>query len=198
MAIDKLKNDNGFWTSAPNHDPKRGFRFQVRLGTAGVLWYAKKADKPTLSFGETEHHYLNHKYYWPGKAEWNEVSLTLVDPVEPDLAGELVAALEEMGYRIPGGTTDDEFATPSKKGAVSTWGGGTGEDHDDVQIIQIDAEGKALETWTLKHAWIKEVTFGELDYGSEDLTEVTIKFRYDWATFVSGAPNADPVERFKV
>ena len=43
--------------------------------------------------------------------------------------------------------------------------------------------GEELEKWTLKHAWIKEVTFGDLDYGSEDLTEVTIKFRYDWATF---------------
>ena len=42
-----------------------------------------------------------------------------------------------------------------------------------------------LEKWTLWHAWIKEVTFGDLDYGSEDLTEVTIKFRYDWAQFDS-------------
>ncbi len=198
MAIDKLNNENGFWTGAPTNDPKRGFRFKVRMGTAGVLWYAKKADKPTLSFGETEHHYLNHKYYWPGKAEWNEVTITLVDPVEPDLAGELVSALADMGYRIPAGTTDEEFRTPSKKDAVSTWGGGTDGAQDDIQIIQIDAEGNALETWTLKHAWIKEVTFGDLDYGSEDLTEVTIKFRYDWATFISGAPGADTTERFTV
>jgi hypothetical protein len=188
MGIENLGNPNGFWTSAPNHDPKRGFRFQVRLGQTGILWYAKKADKPTLSFGETEHHYLNHKYYWPGKAEWNEITLTLVDPVEPDLAGDLIGALEAMGYRIPAGTGDDEWSTPSKKGAVETWGGNTKDAQDDVQIIQIDAEGKALETWTLKHAWIKEVTFGELDYSSEDLTEVTIKFRYDWATFESGSP----------
>ncbi len=44
-----------------------------------------------------------------------------------------------------------------------------------------------LETWTLKHAWIKEVTFGDLDYGSDELTEVVVKFRYDWAQFDSPA-----------
>ena len=200
MGIENLGNANGFWTSAPNHDPKRAFRFQVQLGPH-LLWYAKKADKPTLSFGETVHDYLNHKYYWPGKAEWNEVTITLVDPVEPDLAGDLVSALEAMGYQIPGGTSDTgDFATPSKKAAVATWGGGTADNaQDDVQIIQIDAEGNALETWTLKHAWIREVTFGELDYGSEDLTEVTIKFRYDWATFESGAPERTLTqEAFKV
>ncbi len=193
MGIENLGNANGFWTSAPNHDPKRGFRFKVELGTAGVLWYAKKADKPTLSFGETEHHYLNHKYYWPGKAEWNEVTITLVDPVQPDLAGDLVHALEGMGYVIPAGTDDNQFSTISKASAVKSRGGltsgpGTDDPTDDVRIIQIDAEGAPLETWTLKHAWIKEVTFGDLDYSSEDLTEVTIKFRYDWATFDSGSP----------
>ena len=26
---------------------------------------------------------------------------------------------------------------------------------------------------------------GELDYGSEELTEIVIKFRYDWAEFMS-------------
>ena len=53
--------------------------------------------------------------------------------------------------------------------------------NEDVIIIQIDELGNPLEKWILKHAWIKEVTFGELDYGSDDLTEVMVKFRYDWA-----------------
>tara|TARA_R110000824_G_scaffold36468_2_gene113386 strand:+ start:515 stop:1111 length:597 start_codon:yes stop_codon:yes gene_type:complete len=179
-----------FWTQSPGRDPKRSFRFKVEFGQSGPLWYAKKADKPTLSFGESTHQYLNHTYYWPARAEWNEVTITLVDPVQPDLAGDLVSSLEAMGYFIPAGTTDTEFQTPSKAKAVAELGGGTTGDSDDVRIIQIDEDGTAVETWTLKHAWIKEVTFGDLDYGSEDLTEVTIKFRYDWASFQSGAPDS--------
>ena len=79
---------NNFWTNTPTRDPKRGFRFRVLIPgiDPNFLWYAKKADKPTVSFGEASHSYLNHTYYWPGRAEWNEVSVTLVDPIEPALA----------------------------------------------------------------------------------------------------------------
>jgi hypothetical protein len=185
-------NEGTFWTSSPGRDPKRGFRFKVEFGVSGPLWYAKKADKPTVTFTESSHNYLNHTYYWPARTEWNEVTVTFVDPVKPDLAGDLVQSLINAGYQIPAGVSEAaNFASPSKAKAVSDFGGGTPEDTDDIRIIQLDEDGEALETWTLKHAWIKEVTFGDLDYGSEDLTEVTVKFRYDWATFMSGAPESD-------
>ena len=50
-----------FWTQSPGRDPKRSFRFKVEFGQSGPLWYAKKADKPTLSFGESTHQYLNQE-----------------------------------------------------------------------------------------------------------------------------------------
>jgi hypothetical protein len=130
------------------------------------------------SITESSHQYLNHTYYWPAKTEWNEVDITLVDPVEPDLSGDLISTIQEAGFRIPGGTTNpSDFSTPSKKGFVDATG--------IIVIEQIDEEGNSLEKWTLWHAWVKEVTFGELNYGSEDLTEVMVKFRYDWAQFDS-------------
>jgi len=52
---------------------------------------------------------------------------------------------------------------------------------DQIEIVQIDANGNALETWTLNNAWIKKVAFGELDYSSDDINEVTLTIRYDWA-----------------
>ena len=184
-------NGGNFWTAAPGRDPKRGFRFRVEFGVSGPLWYAKKADKPTVTFTESTHNYLNHTYYWPARTEWNEVTVTFVDPVQPDLAGDLVQSLVNAGYQIPAGVTDNaQFASVSKAKASLDFGGGTDAESDDIRIIQIDEDGESLETWTLKHAWIKEVTFGDLDYGSEDLTEVTVKFRYDWATFESGAPES--------
>ena len=185
MSFDTLKGGT-FWTQSPQRDPKRGFRFQVQLGDSGPIWYAKKADKPSLSFEEASHAYLNHTYYWPARAAWNEVTITLVDPVAPDLAGNLASALQGMGYIIPGGTSNPaDFKSPSKKSATEQFGNGEPGGGDDIRIIQIDEDGAELEKWTLKNAWIKEVTFGELDYSSDDLTEVTIKFRYDWAEFLS-------------
>ena len=50
-----------------------------------------------------------------------------------------------------------------------------------MNIRQIDDDGKPLETWILKNAWIKDVNFGSLEYGADDLLEIQLKFRYDWA-----------------
>ena len=167
-----------FWTQSPARDPKRAYRFRVQFGNSGNLWYAKSATKPSISITESSHQYLNHTYYWPAKTEWNEVDITLGDPVEPDLSGDLISTIQEAGFRIPGGVTNNtDFSTPSKRGFVDATG--------IIVIEQIDEEGNSLEKWTLWHAWVKEVTFGDLDYGSEDLTEVTVKFRYDWAQFDS-------------
>ena len=168
-----------FWTSPVlARDPKRAYRFRVQFGNSEFLWYAKSVTKPTITITESSHQYLNHTYYWPAKTEWNEVDVTLIDPVEPDLAGDLIATIQDAGFVIPAGANNpSDFSTPSKRGFVDATG--------TVIFEQIDSDGVMLEQWTLNNAWIKEVTFGDLDYGSEDLTEVTVKFRYDWASFSS-------------
>tara|TARA_R100001510_G_C7608108_1_gene172511 strand:+ start:388 stop:972 length:585 start_codon:yes stop_codon:yes gene_type:complete len=171
-----------FWTSSNStRDPKRSFRFRVQIQGIddNYLWYAKTATKPTISFGEATHSYLNHTYYWPGRAEWNEVDVTLVDPVSPSLGGNMAALIQAAGYEIP--RTSSDFSTMSKSRAQQPLG--------TVTIEQIDEDGNIIEKWNLNNAWIRELTWGDLDYGSDDLTECTIKFRYDWATLdVKGAP----------
>ena len=170
---------SNFWTNAPTNDPKRAFRFRVKIpGIDGnYLWYAKTANKPTVSFGEASHSYLNHTYYWPGRAEWNEVTVALVDPIAPQLGGNMAALIQAAGYTIP--ADSNQLKTMSKRDSVLLL--------DKVIIEQIDEDGKGIEKWTLNNAFIKELTWGDLDYSSDDLTECTIKFRYDWATL--DAPN---------
>ena len=51
-----------------------------------------------------------------------------------------------------------------------------------VMITQIDAEGNPLETWTLWNAFIVNLKFGDLAYGEDDLTELTVDLKYDWAS----------------
>ena len=40
---------------------------------------------------------------------------------------------------------------------------------------------KPVEEWVLYNAWVKDVKYGELDYTSDDLTEITLTLRYDFA-----------------
>ena len=163
-------------------DPKRKFRFTVEFqginATQGgaMLWYAKTAAKPSFSIGEVEHSYLNHKFYYPGSVTWNTIALTMVDPVEPDMTATLSDIVVASGYSPPTDATSLGSISKAKAaGALGT-----------VIITQIDSDGNPLETWTLWNSFIKDVKFGDLEYGGEgDLTEVALELRYDWARVVT-------------
>jgi len=167
-----------FWTDARLQDPKRQYRFLVTLGgmSNGATWYSKTATKPELSFTTVEHNYLNHRFYYPGRAEWSEVTVTLVDPVSPDAASETAKIIQNSGYNPPKNSND--ATTISKRKAVDAL--------NTVVISQIDDEGNALESWTLRNAFITKVSYGQLDYSSDDMTEISLTIRYDFAELKAG------------
>ena len=160
-------------------DPKRKFRFTVSFTgvTAAqggaVLWYAKTCDKPGFTIESAEHKYLNHTFWYPGSVSWNEINMTLVDPADPDVAATLSDVVTASGYKPPTDATNESMTTMSKAKSAGALG--------TVIITQIDAEGKPLEQWTLWNGFITEVNYGQLEYGGNDLTELTVKLRYDWA-----------------
>ena len=162
-----------FWTDAQFEDPKRAYRFLVDIGRMpnGATWYAKSCKKPEITISTIEHNFLNHKFYYPGRAEWAEVTVTLVDPVSPDAAINTAALIRAGGYNPPKNVND--AATISKQASVAAMGS--------VRISQINSEGQAVETWTLWKPFITGVTYGDLDYSSDDMTEITMTIRYDWA-----------------
>jgi len=167
---------SAFWSEA-GLEPKRAYRFRVQIPEVGgnFMWYAKKVNKPALSVTEHAHKYLNHTFYYPGKVEWTEITLSLVDPVDPDVGATCADLLTQSGYVVPTqAATDSDFQTVSKGKSVGALG--------QVMIEQIDSDGGIVEKWTLNNAWIKEVKWGDLDYEGEDLTTIDITLRYDWAT----------------
>ncbi len=167
------------------NDPKRKFRFTVEFQGVqssqggAILWYAKTVNKPSFQIAEAEHKYLNHTFYYPGSVTWQDISVTLVDPVSPDMAATLSDIVVQSGYSPP--TTADALGSMSKAKSAGALGS--------VIITQIDAEGKPLETWTLWNAWIKEVKYGDLEYGGDDLTEMTVTLKYDWARVETTNPS---------
>ena len=163
-----------FWTQS-SLEPKRKYRFLVDLGpsyTDSAQWYAKMATKPSFRFTTTEHAYLNHKFYYPGRVEWQEVSVTLVDPVSPDAMAETLQIIQDSGYQIPNNM--NETSTISKARSVEKLG--------HVKIAQIDSFGAPLETWTLNNAFITNVEMGDLSYSEDTLSEIKLTFRFDWAS----------------
>ena len=174
------------------NDPKRKYRFTVEfpglmgtgntnqvadtIATDGIVWYAKSVSKPSVTVSETDHTFLDKKFYFPGRVEWNTVTLTLVDPADPTQAKDAVAQMnkliENSGYTMFKGP--DDLVTMSKAKSAAAIGS--------VVINQIDSEGAAIESWTLKNPFIKDMKFGDLDYTGDELIELTMEIRYDWAT----------------
>ena len=155
-----------FWatplTKAGQGDPKRKFRFTVQfdgldLDGSGLLWFAKSVSKPAITITEADHTFLDKKYYFPGRAEWSTVNLTLV-------------------------------ATMSKGKSSRALGA--------VVINQLNGEGTTIESWTLNNPFIKDAKFGELDYTGDELIELSLEIRYDWATCTVFDAEGNEVESF--
>jgi hypothetical protein len=171
-----------FWSTnfgedATLQDPKRKFRFTVEIQGVqsaqggATLWYAKTCSKPAFQIANTEHKYLNHTFFYPGAVTWQDVSITLVDPVSPDMAATLSDIVVQSGYSPP--TDANSLTTMSKAKAAGALGS--------VIITQIDHDGNPLETWTLWNSFLTEVKYGDLAYGDDALTEMSITLKYDWA-----------------
>ena len=182
-----------FWTSALS-EPKRKHRFILRIpdlivpngpleGQSFPEYLAKSVTKPSYTVSTTDHKFLGNTYYYPGAVTWNEVTAVIVNSVSPDGNELLYQALQQMGYLKPD-IQEDIFqdnlpaSTPNKAAALATLG--------EVQFEELSGNGGTLGIWKLQNAFITNVTFGDLDYAGEDLLDITIQFRYDWATYDVG------------
>jgi len=158
-------------------DPKRKFRFTVEFQGinaaqgGALLWYAKSCDKPKFEISSTEHKYLNHTFYYPGSVTWQEISVAMVDPVDPDMTATFSDMVVQSGYSPP--TDANALGSISKAKAAAALG--------TVTITQIDSDGNPLEVWTLWNAFLTKMETESLEYGSDELSTTTVGLKYDWA-----------------
>lgn len=110
------------------------------------------------------------------------MTATLVDPGDPDVAQTMDNILRNSGYLIPEGP-DTAPVTLSKGASVRQM------NTVRIQQIQNDYSGdtinpsnvNVIEEWQLYGAWVKDVKFGDLAYEDDNMTEVTVELRYDYA-----------------
>ena len=166
-----------FWNSSAL-EPKRQHRWLLQLGKGLESYAVKTTDKPSFTINESEHNFFGHKFFYPGQVSWNEISVTLVDPVDPDASGALHRALEMSGYKTPDNADISKpmLDTVSKEKSVQAIG-------PQIVLAQYDGDNREIERWTLYNPWIKDVSFGNLDYGSDDLVEIELTIRYDFAKY---------------
>ncbi len=172
-----------FWLNdAITSEPKRNFRWYMMFsGNASLenfVYALKKVDLPKATIKEAEHQYLNHKFYYPGRLEWNTINISMASvrgaSANDDAARQLYTALNNAGYIVPNDV--NARSTISKKLFADTIG-------TSIDIVQIDAAGNPINKFKLVNPFFTEVSWGSLDYTSEDITELTMTVRYDYAQY---------------
>ena len=131
---------------------------------------------------EVEHNYLDNKFYFPGRVSWNDVSLTLVDPISVDAVAKTNQLLTGQGYVVPQ-DPNDNITMSKNKGTAAL---------QKVIITIFNAEGVDIEAWTLNQVFIKSAKYGDLDYSNDDLRTIEIGLKYDWATCETKSPSGTP------
>ena len=180
-----------FWGQA-NAEPKRQFRFELSFtrrngNSAGDIpvWSVKTATKPVAEISTITHQYIDHTFNFPGRVTWQPITVTLVDPVNPDLSFAFLDVLGAAGYKYPDTDTIARKSL-SKKAFTETIG--------NVKLKQIDADNRTVEEWTLINPIITNIDFGgTLSYESDEVVEVQCTITYDWAELSkSGVSSTTP------
>lgn len=171
---------SGFWSTANgNSEPKRNYRFLVQLEglNSSPLWYAKSVNVPNFIVTNVTHTFLDNEYHFPGKVQWQDISLTLVDPISENAVKQTNQMIITSGYTVPAAAVNvgDASASTLSKQKMNN------DALRSVTITVIDGEGAQVEKWTLMNPIITSAKFGDLDYTNEDLKTVEIGLKYDWA-----------------
>jgi len=178
-----------FWNSV-QMDPKRQFRFVLQFPTAVVgtkipEYVIKTVTKPKVTITSTPHTYLDHEFKFPGRVTWDPISITLVDPgsTNEDMAQSLMNKLGLSGYKYPGTNAVSKISLSKEKASVAV---------GRVDIVQLNAEGKQTEVWSLHNPFLTSIDFGSLDYSSDELSEISIELVYDWAVLNGSSASEAP------
>ena len=166
----------------PLTEPKRKFKFILNI--AGIPAYVvKTTDRPSVTVGEATHEFLVHNFYFPGRVTWNEINISLVDPIDPDVSKRLLDLVKNAGYVFPsdfsGSPSDPNFLRKSlgKSNFIDQLG--------QVTIDTLNTAGETIETWRLNNVWVKSVTYNQMSYSDKGLIELNLGIRYDWAELES-------------
>jgi len=146
-----------------NFEPKVANRFIMYI--EGVPAYLiKAAGRPELQQNRVTVDHVNVRRYVKGRSEWQELTITLYDPIVPSGAQ---AVMEWVRLHHESVTGRDGYSDFYKK---------------EIVFNALGPVGDKVEEWTLKGAFITRAKFSDMDYTSDsELANVELGLSYDYA-----------------
>ena len=154
-----LEFNDMFYT---NFEPKMKNRYIMEIdGIASYL--IKTANRPSIQFEVVTLDHINVKRKLKGKGEWQDIEITLFDPIVPSGAQQVMEWVRTSHESITG---RNGYADFYKK---------------DIDFYMLGPVGDKIENWKLKGAFINNAVFNDLDWASNDPSEITLTLSYDYA-----------------
>jgi hypothetical protein len=154
-----LEFDKMFYT---NFEPKMKNRYVMEIDTI-PSYLVKAANRPTIQFETIPLDHINVKRKLQGKGDWQDITITLYDPIVPSAAQKVMDWIR-LGHESITGRRG--YADFYKK---------------DITFYLLGPVGDKIEQWTLKGAFIQQANFGELDFSSNEVATIELTLAYDYA-----------------
>ena len=154
-----LEFDKMFYT---NFEPKMKNRYVMEIENI-PSYLVKAANRPTIQFETIALDHINVKRKLQGKADWQDITITLYDPIVPSAAQKVMDWIR-LGHESITGRRG--YADFYKK---------------DITFYLLGPVGDKIEQWTLKGAFIQQANFGELDFSSNEVATIELTLSYDYA-----------------
>ena len=143
-------------------EPKQANRFILYMD--GIpSFIVKGVSAVSLTQGEVILNHMNVQRKVKGKTTWNDITMTLFDPITPSGAQ---AVMEWVRLHHESVTGRDGYSDFYKK---------------DLRLDVLGPVGDIVSEWILKGAFVKEATFGDYNWDSENEAkqiEVTLAVDY--------------------
>lgn len=192
-------------------EPKTKFRFAMQIGGSNdalhpIPYYLCKAvTLPTVNHNLIELKGINAKTYVKGLTEWEPITITLYDQIPYLYKDEDAHSLlydwvmnhmnefletkyayePDVGYKI-----DFSIYTLDPGGAIAG-----------SRLKETGTELTVVDKWEIRGAMIESVNFGDLDWSSDELREIELTVRFDYAKYenvdetgFSSSPDGIPME----
>ena len=153
---------NELFDRAFDWEPKYSNRFIMYISDIPT-YIIKAAARPSLTNGEVLLDHINVERKLKGKTRWQDVSITLYDPIVPSGAQ---AVMEWVRLHHESVTGRDGYSTQYKK---------------DIRFNSLSPTGEIIEEWLLKGAFIADSNFGQMDWGTEESVQIELTLKYDYA-----------------
>ena len=147
-----------------NFEPKMKNRYYMEFTDVNLPAYlVKAANRPTINFETIKLDHINIYRKLQGKGEWQDITITLYDPIVPSAAQGVMDWVRLGHESITGRRGYAEFY---KK---------------DLNFYMLGPVGDKIEQWTLKGAFIQAANFGDLSFDSNEPAQIELTLSYDYA-----------------